>query len=87
MRVQGSNFSKINPYQKQMNQQHEIKQAKQQDKMEISSEGKALQEIEKTNEQRAEYIKDIKAKVEKGDYKIDHEAAAQCLAKYYKGDL
>ncbi|MCP3031433.1 flagellar biosynthesis anti-sigma factor FlgM [Halobacillus sp. A1] len=85
MKINGPNHSNFNPYQKQMNKQDEVKQPlkQQQDKVEISSAGKALQDSGKTNETRQNYINEIKSQVENGNYKVDHQRTAGNIVDFF----
>ncbi|GGF31237.1 negative regulator of flagellin synthesis [Halobacillus andaensis] len=88
MKIHGPNHTNFNPYQKQINQQNGLKNSskQQQDKVEISDQGKALQDAGKTSEERQKYIDEIKAQVDDGSYKVDSKQAAKNLVDFFTDD-
>ncbi|MFG6147987.1 flagellar biosynthesis anti-sigma factor FlgM [Halobacillus sp. B23F22_1] len=85
MKINGPNHTNFNPYQKQINQQNNLKNSskQQQDKVEISDHGKALQGADRTSEERQKYIDEIKAQIEDGSYKVDSNQAAKNLVDFF----
>ncbi|WP_159462154.1 flagellar biosynthesis anti-sigma factor FlgM [Halobacillus sp. Marseille-P3879] len=85
MKIQGTNHTNLNPYQKQFNQQKDVKNnsKQQQDKVEISEHGKALQDSGKKSEDRQQYINEIKAQVDNGNYKVDSQQTAKNLVDFF----
>ncbi|MCP3028099.1 flagellar biosynthesis anti-sigma factor FlgM [Halobacillus sp. A5] len=85
MKIQGTNRTNLNPYQKQMNQQNDLKNntKQQQDKVEISDHGKALHDAGKTSEERRKYIEEIKAQLDDGNYKVNSKQTAENLVDFF----
>ncbi|MFC7062466.1 flagellar biosynthesis anti-sigma factor FlgM [Halobacillus seohaensis] len=85
MKINGPNHANFNPYQKQVNQPTDLKNnaKQQQDKVEISDQGKALQDSGKTSEARQKHINEIKSQVEDGTYKVDHQRTAKNLVDFF----
>ncbi|PAV31013.1 flagellar biosynthesis anti-sigma factor FlgM [Virgibacillus profundi] len=84
MKINGPNQSNFNPYKNQIQKQMDYKkETNKQDQIEISSQAKQLQENEKPNAKRAAYVQDIKNAVDSGEYKINHEKAAQKMIDFW----
>ncbi|MFP7255440.1 flagellar biosynthesis anti-sigma factor FlgM [Virgibacillus sp. 7505] len=84
MKIQGPNQSGFNPYTKQLKQQADLQKASQrQDKLEISSEAKRLQEGDKIQASRQSHVEQIKAAVQNGEYKVDAEKTAKKMMDFW----
>ncbi|MEC2077882.1 flagellar biosynthesis anti-sigma factor FlgM [Metabacillus fastidiosus] len=75
----------VNPYKRQLDKNESIaKASSQKDKVEISTAAKDLQQTSGLTKARQEKINAIKEQIENGIYKIDAEAIAKGLLKFYK---
>ncbi|UOR11669.1 flagellar biosynthesis anti-sigma factor FlgM [Halobacillus amylolyticus] len=85
MKINGPNHSNFNPYKKQVTQQADVQRQKQsqQDKVEISHQGKALQESEQKSSARQKYVDEIKAAVNDGKYQVDPNATAKKMVDFW----
>ncbi|MFG6114702.1 flagellar biosynthesis anti-sigma factor FlgM [Halobacillus sp. MO56] len=84
MKINGPNHTNLNPYQKQLNKQTEIKKALQQeDKVEISHQAKNLQENARPDAAREKKVAEIKQAVDQGEYKINAEKTAQKMIQFW----
>ncbi|MCT2537250.1 flagellar biosynthesis anti-sigma factor FlgM [Aquibacillus koreensis] len=85
MKIQGPNNSRINPYQKQMNKQAEIKKDVQnkEDKLQISDEAKRMQSSEEPSAARQKHVDQIKQSVQSGNYTVDPKLTAQKLLNFW----
>lgn len=59
------------------------KQLDKQDKVEISSQAKKLQEQSKVEENRSEKVERLKQQVQSGEYKVDAEETAKGIIKFF----
>lgn len=85
MKINGPNQSNFHPYKQQLQQQAEHKQAKShEDKLEISSEAKQLQENGEVSAERAAHVQEIKQAVDRGEYKTNHEQTAQKMIDFWR---
>ncbi|MEQ6377578.1 flagellar biosynthesis anti-sigma factor FlgM [Bacillaceae bacterium S4-13-58] len=84
MKIHGPNHMNMNPYKKQIQKQAELEQSgKQQDKIEISSEAKQMQEANQAVEARQKKVAEIKQQIESGEYQIDPKATAQKMIDFW----
>lgn len=83
MKIQGPNLTKLAAYRAQLQQADPKKKVSQEDQLNISNAAKQLQESNKTNTQRAEYVQNIKNAVKSGQYEIDHEKVAQKMIDFW----
>lgn len=88
MKIQGSNFSKINAYQNQIqNQKHHDKSLKQQaDQINISNEAKSLQENQQLTSERKTEIQKLKTAIKTGEYEKNYQEMASKLLKYWTNE-
>jgi len=85
MKIHGANKTNFNPYNDQLQKNINHKSNNQQkDQLEISSEAKKLQEVDKPHEERLAYVKTIKHKVDTGTYEINYDKTAQKMADFWK---
>ncbi|MFD1020299.1 flagellar biosynthesis anti-sigma factor FlgM [Thalassobacillus hwangdonensis] len=84
MKINGPNQPNFNPYQKQLNNQTELKKgAGNQDRIEISSQAKQMQEGAKVDPARQNYVNQIKQSVDNGEYKVDAQATAKKMIDFW----
>lgn len=83
MKINGPNQTNWNPYQKQINQQKQVQQNPNQDKLEISKEAKSMQESGKVASPRSERVAGIKAQVDNGTYKPDPSVIAKKMVNFF----
>jgi len=83
MKIQGPNLSKLTAYRAQLQQTDQKKKVNREDQLNISNAAKKLQESNKANSQRAEYVQNIKKAVKSGQYEIDHEKVAQKMIDFW----
>ncbi|GAA0472215.1 flagellar biosynthesis anti-sigma factor FlgM [Alkalibacillus silvisoli] len=85
MKINPTNKAYLNPYQKQI-QNQQLKQAsKQSDKVEISTQAKAMQESNSIQKARQEHVQSLKQQVENGEYNVDLNKTAEKLLQFYRG--
>lgn len=86
MKINGPNQSNLNPYNKMIQKQRELKkEVNKQDQIEISKEALKLQESEKVSKQRTEYVQSIKNQVASGNYQIEPEKIAKKMMDFWSG--
>ncbi|UFT98551.1 flagellar biosynthesis anti-sigma factor FlgM [Radiobacillus kanasensis] len=84
MKIQGPNHSNFNPYQKQIQKQHEIKQEiTKHDKVQISNQAKQLQENTKPDPARLEKLEALKKAVDAGTYQVDAKETAKKMLDFW----
>ncbi|MBM7551436.1 flagellar biosynthesis anti-sigma factor FlgM [Thalassobacillus pellis] len=84
MKINGTNQSNFNPYQKPVNKQAEVKKAVlQEDNIQISSQAKQLQESTKVQAEREKKVAELKQAIDNGSYKVDSEAAAKKMIEFW----
>lgn len=84
MKINRPNQLNFNPYKQQLQKQAEMKKAaKRADELQISKEALKLQEKGQPNNNRAEKVQEIKQLIENGEYKVDHEVAAQKMIDFW----
>lgn len=78
MKINNVGKLNLNPYQKQMDKQAELKKASvKQDKIEISAAAKEMLKGDKISAERGEKVNTLKEQVQSGDYKVNPEAVAK----------
>lgn len=84
MKIQGPNHANMNPYKKQIQKQDEMKQAgSNQDKVEISSQAKQMQETTKAEATRQQHVESIKQQVASGEYEVDAKQTAKQMVNFW----
>lgn len=88
MKIQRPNQSQLNIYNQQMGN-HQLKHEKfnQKDQIHISKKAKQLQQDVKVNKNRLKFVKNIKAKVEAGEYKVDYEKTAKKMIDFWSKNV
>ncbi|WP_156855613.1 flagellar biosynthesis anti-sigma factor FlgM [Oceanobacillus sp. AG] len=85
MKINRPNQLNFNPYKQQLQKQTEMKKtAKRSDELQISKEALKLQEKGQPNNNRSKKVQEIKQQIENGEYKVDHEVAAQKMFEFWK---
>lgn len=87
MKVNGSNQTHFNPYQKQA-QKHTAEKQKlkhQADQLQISDQAKKMQESSTAAANRKAYVEKIKHDVETGNYHVNHEKTAKKMIDFWTG--
>lgn len=86
MKINNYGTSGINPYKQQMNKLDQQKNTnKQNDKVEISATAKELQQVSNVEKERQKKVEQLKIQVQNGQYKVDPQAVANGIAKFYSG--
>lgn len=84
MKINGHNPVNFNPYKNALQKQMQAKkELSREDKVEISSAAKQLQESDHLQEARSRYILEIKQAVESGEYKVDPYKTAEKMIEYW----
>ncbi len=84
MKINHIGPSGINPYKRnQMNQQPKSVSSFKEDKVEISTEAKGLQEMNQIQTAREEKVNKLKIAVENGTYKVDPNVVANKMIDFY----
>ncbi|WP_053218573.1 flagellar biosynthesis anti-sigma factor FlgM [Virgibacillus senegalensis] len=85
MKINGTNQTNFNPYQKQLQKQAEVKKelTNKEDKIQISSQAKQLQETAKPDPARQQRVQEIKQAVESGEYNIDPKQTAKKMIEFW----
>jgi len=84
MKINNYGTSRINPYKQQMNKLNQHKNInKQNDKVEISSTAKELQQVSSVEKERQKKVEQLKLQVENGQYKVDPQKIAKGISKFY----
>ncbi|WP_226580619.1 flagellar biosynthesis anti-sigma factor FlgM [Halobacillus litoralis] len=84
MKINRPNQASLNPYQKQWNNQAEVKSTKQsKDKLEISDQAKQMQESGPTDAARNKLVEKIKTDVQTGNYQVDSKRTAQKMIDFW----
>ncbi|WP_233129739.1 flagellar biosynthesis anti-sigma factor FlgM [Salimicrobium humidisoli] len=83
MRINGTNQTNWNPYQKQAQQQKQVQAQPNQDRLEISDAAKSMQEAGKLPEARKERLEELKLQVENGTYKADPSVIARKMTNFF----
>ncbi|GAA0484870.1 hypothetical protein GCM10008986_07630 [Salinibacillus aidingensis] len=85
MKINGSNSTHLNPYQKQyQKQQQATNQAKPAaDKLEISSQAQNMLKGNEVKEARQKQVQQIKHDVQTGNYKINYQETAQKMIDFW----
>jgi negative regulator of flagellin synthesis FlgM len=84
-----NNFGKVNlnPYQKNIMKQEQIAQVKKSDKLEISSEALELQKGSPIELERQNLVKELKEKVQSGEYEIEPKKIAEKMYSYWNEEF
>lgn len=84
MKINRPGLFGVNPYQKQMEKMDHVKQAnKKQDKVEISSAAKEMQQANQLSAERQEKIDALKQQIQNGTYEVDVKATAKGIMDFY----
>lgn len=83
MKIQGPHLSHINAYKQQQQKPTQTYKEDKNDKLNISSEAKLLQEHSKSSLKRDVYVQEIKKAVEAGEYKVNVEKTAQKMIDFW----
>jgi len=86
MKIHGPNHTNFNPYKNQAQKLNKVKgEHQQEDRLEISSHAKHLQQSKKTSVEREKYVQDIKQAIDAGEYKINYEKTAKKMIDFWAG--
>jgi negative regulator of flagellin synthesis FlgM len=87
MKINNFGTSGINPYKQQMNKPNQQKNinGKQNDKVEISTTAKEMQQVSSVEKERSTKVEQLKIQVANGQYKVDPQAIANGIQKFYFG--
>ncbi|GIO23869.1 flagellar biosynthesis anti-sigma factor FlgM [Oceanobacillus sp. J11TS1] len=86
MKINGPNPTNFNPYKQAFKKSQEIEsESYKKDSIEISHEAKKLQKQDQPDQKRAEYVNEIKQKIDANQYKIDYEKLAQKMRDFWTG--
>ncbi|MBA2871314.1 negative regulator of flagellin synthesis FlgM [Anoxybacillus calidus] len=85
MRINHFGPAGMNPYRRQLDDKEmQVKKVvDKQDKVEISAAAKELQQVSQWTIERQEKVRKLKEQVQNGTYKIDPEAIAKSIYKFY----
>lgn len=85
MKINNYRISGMNPYKRQFDKIEHLQRTtmKSADKVEISSAAKELQESMQLENVRQEKIQALKAQIQNGTYKIDHDKVAEGILKFF----
>lgn len=84
MKIQGPNPTNISAYKQQLTKQPEDKQVgHNKDEINISDAAKKMQEMQKTNTERTEYVTNIKKAIQSGQYEVDLERTSEKMIDYW----
>lgn len=84
MKIERNNLNNINPYKQQMNVKRSSSSSfSSEDKIEISSTAKEMQEATRLLSERTERIEQIKSDINKGNYKVNEFELAKSMYSYY----
>ncbi|SEQ25444.1 flagellar biosynthesis anti-sigma factor FlgM [Piscibacillus halophilus] len=84
MKINGVNGSNLNPYQKQLQKQGQVKPTTQhQDKVEISNKAKQLQKEQGIAKVRKEKVENLKQQVQNGEYDINSKKTAEKMIDFW----
>lgn len=84
MKIQRPNQTHLNIYNNQMNNQLQKRESiKKQDQIQISNAAKQLQHDIKMNENRANYVENLKNKIETGQYEVDFNQTAEKMIEFW----
>jgi negative regulator of flagellin synthesis FlgM len=84
VKISGSNFNHINPYQKQLQKQVSIQKSQlKEDKVEISSKAQELLKGNPIEEARKQEVENIKKAVQSGEYQINYEQTAKKMLEFW----
>lgn len=84
MKINQTGLFGVNPYKKQMEKMDQVKQAsKKQDKVEISSAAKEMQQANQISAERQQKIDALKQQIQNGTYQVDAKATAKGIIDFY----
>jgi negative regulator of flagellin synthesis FlgM len=84
MRIDNLGSMGVNPYKRQLDKQIDSKKpTAKQDKVEISTTAKELQQVSKWAVEHQEKVRKLKEQVQNGTYKIDADAIAKSIYEFY----
>jgi negative regulator of flagellin synthesis FlgM len=84
MKINNVGSMGVNPYRRSFDKEMQVKKpATKQDKLEISAAAKELQQVSQWTAERQEKVRKLKEQVQNGTYKIDPEAIAKSIYKFY----
>lgn len=84
MKINQTGLFGVNPYKKQMDKTDHLKQtSKKQDKVEISSAAKEMQQASQLSAARQEKIDALKQQIQNGGYEVDFKATAKGIVDFY----
>ncbi|WP_188206714.1 flagellar biosynthesis anti-sigma factor FlgM [Alkalibacillus aidingensis] len=84
MNINPINGAKVNPYQKQLQNQPSVKQkSNQADQVEISAKAKEMQQGNSLVKARQEHVNEIKQQVQNGEYEVDAKKTAEKLKAFF----
>ena len=84
-----NNYGKINlnPYQKNIMKQDQVAQIKKKDQLEISNEAIELQKGSPIELERQNLVKDLKEKVQSGEYEIEPKQIAEKMYSFWNKEF
>jgi negative regulator of flagellin synthesis FlgM len=84
-----NNYGKVNlnPYQKNIMKQEQIPQSKKKDQLEISNEAMELQKGNPIELERQNLVKELKEKVQSGEYEIEPKKIAEKMYSYWNEEF
>lgn len=84
MKIQRPNQTHLNIYNNQMKSQlQKLESVKKQDRIQISNVAKQLQHDIKMSKNRANYVENLKNKVETGQYEVDFYQTAEKMIEFW----
>ena len=84
MKINQFGMPGMNPYRKQMEKQQTLENVnKKQDKVEISSAAKEMQQANQISNERQKKIEALKQQIQNGTYQVDKEAMAKGIVDFY----
>jgi negative regulator of flagellin synthesis FlgM len=84
MKINGSNFNNLNPYQKQMHKQASLQKGNSaEDKIEISSKAQELLKGNPIEEARKQKVEQLKNDIQNGDYQVNYEQTARKMVDFW----
>lgn len=83
MKIQRPTQAQLNVYKERVQQVDTQKSKKREDKLEISTEAQKLQKGKMNEQQRAQYVNEIKQSYENGTYKVQPEKTAEKMIDFW----
>lgn len=86
MKINNIGSSGVNPYKRQMNKLNNAAKSinKAEDKVEISTTAKEMQQVSNYLQARQEKVEQLRIQVENGTYKVDPQDVAKGIIEFYK---